>query len=51
MKFKEVKLTSITINVAIEQAEYLRSLNNYNSYLCWMISQDEGFQKFMKEKK
>lgn len=48
-EFRDEPKKKITISLTGGQLEYLRTLNNYNLYIRWMIDSDEGFREFEKK--
>lgn len=49
-EFKEEVFVKVGLNLKSEHREYLQSLKNGSKYLRWLIDNDAGYIKFMKEK-
>ena len=50
-EFKEEVLKAASVVLSTDHIEYLRTLSNYSKYLRWMIENDEGYNKFKKDRK
>jgi len=44
-------LVKDTLNLELNQVEYLRTLKNKSKYVRWLLDNDGGYQKHIKEGK